>query len=146
MGFFSSRRAEDDVYQVTVGLGGKGGGGNDKSVVQVIRSRFVSMFSLLVCRVVTHARNTPFTADPSSFIYVSFSVVHFGHGFSTVRRAKNEKINSQLLHFWVACRQRRPYLITLLWPSQRQTGVITTIIIQHLPLPSRKLRMTLPNH
>lgn len=59
MGFFSSRKTEDnDVYQVTVGLGGGGvGGGNDKSVVKVIRSRFVRSF-LLVCRIVTHARNT----------------------------------------------------------------------------------------
>ncbi|KAF8798838.1 hypothetical protein BYT27DRAFT_7150271 [Phlegmacium glaucopus] len=41
MGFFSSRKPEDnDIYQVTVGLGGGGGGGNSKSVVKVIRSRF----------------------------------------------------------------------------------------------------------
>lgn len=40
MGFFSSRQAEGNkVYQVTVGLGG-GGGGSDKSVVKVLRSRF----------------------------------------------------------------------------------------------------------
>ncbi|KAF8158254.1 hypothetical protein B0H34DRAFT_708041 [Crassisporium funariophilum] len=38
MGFFSSKKAEDnESYQVTVGLGGSAG---DKSVVQVIRSRF----------------------------------------------------------------------------------------------------------
>lgn len=41
MGFFASRKAEDnDSYQVAIGVGG---GANDKSsVVQVIRSRFVS--------------------------------------------------------------------------------------------------------
>lgn len=56
MGFFSSRQAEDnDVYQVTLGVGGRHGG-NDKSVVQVIRSRFVRSLLLVQCRVVTHAR------------------------------------------------------------------------------------------
>lgn len=57
MGFFSSRQAEDnDVYQVTLGVGGGRHGGNDKSVVQVIRSRFVRSLLLVQCPVVTHAR------------------------------------------------------------------------------------------
>ncbi|KAF8967074.1 hypothetical protein BDZ97DRAFT_1805028 [Flammula alnicola] len=43
MGFFSSRKAEDnESYQVAIGVGGHA---NDKSsVVQVIRSRFVRLF------------------------------------------------------------------------------------------------------
>ncbi|KAJ3514188.1 hypothetical protein NLJ89_g2509 [Agrocybe chaxingu] len=41
MGFFSSRKAEDNnSYQVAIGVGGVAGNNGDKGVVQVIRSRF----------------------------------------------------------------------------------------------------------
>ena len=57
MGFFSSKQAEDNnVYKVTVGLRGGRHGGNDKSLVQVIRSRFVRSLLLVQCRIVTHAK------------------------------------------------------------------------------------------
>lgn len=49
MGFFSSRKVENsDSYQVAMGVGGSGD--ERSSVVQVIRSRFVSLF-LFICRI-----------------------------------------------------------------------------------------------
>ena len=113
MGFFSSRQAEDnDVYQVTLGLGGGRHSGNDKSVVQVIRSRFVRSLLLVQCRAVTHARKKHFFSTCASNRFLP--VFHFGGAFSTARGPKNEKLNNSHLpsHSWVACRQRRPYPIT----------------------------------
>lgn len=72
MGFFSSKQAEDnDVYQVTLGLRGGRHGGNDKSVVQVIRSRFVR-FLLLVqmsCRYSCNIKT--FFPSSSNRIFIS---------------------------------------------------------------------------
>lgn len=54
MGFFSSRKAEDnDNYQVSIGVtatAGASGSKEDKSVVRVIRSRFVSISNLTPLR------------------------------------------------------------------------------------------------
>ena len=72
MGFFSSRQADNDVYQVTLGLGGRHSG-NEKSVVQVIRSRFVRSLLLVQCRVVTHARKKhSFSINIKPVIFLCF--------------------------------------------------------------------------
>lgn len=72
-----------------------------------------------------------------------FSVFHFGGGFSTAKEAKNEKLNSHLFHFWVACRQRRPYpMTTTLHMLRRRTGVREEVT-STLPPSSRKIRTML---
>lgn len=51
MGFFSSRKTEDSGYQVAIGVttpAGASGTKEDKSVVRVIRSRFVSISKFIV--------------------------------------------------------------------------------------------------
>ena len=114
MGFFSSRKAEDnDSYQVTIGVGSSA----DRSVVKVIRSRFVRGCLL-------------------SLSYAHSSYCCLDRVCSTARRERNERIRP--FHTSAAHRrQHRPWrkgrrLVLALVRLHRQDEVLAVPFVQQL--------------